>query len=78
MFEVSHESTASGWRPMKDAPRTKPLLLRSRWNGRPVALVGIYVAAHGVWCTQPFFGQGEQQIFADGWTDLPELEGAFQ
>jgi hypothetical protein len=71
-------SAPSAWQPMKDAPRNKPVLLRSKWNSYPLAIVGIYVAVHGTFCTQNIFGQGEHQIFADGWADIPELEGSLQ
>ena len=69
------EPIASSWNPMSDAPRVRPVLLRSKWNGRPVAIVGTYRPEHGAFCAQPIFGQGEHQIFADGWAELPELEG---
>jgi hypothetical protein len=70
--------TGEVWQPMLTAPHDRPILLRSRWAGRPVAMVGVYMPVHGAWCTQPFFGQGEQIIHAGGgWTDIPELDGSF-
>jgi hypothetical protein len=72
------EQAPSPWQPMKDAPRRGPILLRSRWSGHPIAMVGVYVPVHGAFCTQPFFGQGEQIIHADGWCAIPELEGLFR
>jgi hypothetical protein len=70
-------SEASSWQPMSTARRDhRPILIRSRWAGRQVALVGVFMPVHGAFCTQPFFGQAEQIINADGWTELPPLEGA--
>jgi hypothetical protein len=73
---LAEQQAPSPWQPMATAPRSKPVLLRSRWNGRPVAIVGTYVQVHGTFCAQPIFGQGDHQIFADGWAELPKLEGA--
>jgi hypothetical protein len=63
----------SPWQPMSTAPRSifRPVLLRSKWAGRPVALVGVWMPVHGAFCTQPFFGQGEQIINADAWCEIP-------
>jgi hypothetical protein len=72
---------APAWWPMATAPKrrkVRPVLLRSHWNGHPAALVGIYRPAHGAWCTQDVFGQGEQIIHADAWAELPELGGSPQ
>ena len=70
----------SPWRPMSTAPQSprRPILLRSKWAGRTVAMIGVYMPAHGAFCTQPMFGQGEEIInAADGWAELPDLgEGA--
>lgn len=77
MPEPLFQSAQPAWRPMKEAPRNRSILLRAQWNGYPVALVGRYVSEHGTWCTLPIFGQAEAQIFAAGWTDIPELEGVF-
>jgi hypothetical protein len=74
--DASPETTLTKWQPMSSAPRARPVLLRSKWNGHPVAIVGAFVPVHGTFCAQPIFGQGEHQIFADAWSDLPPLEGA--
>jgi hypothetical protein len=71
-FEYA-ESAAPPWQSMSSAPRNRPILLRSKWAGRPVAIVGIYVSAHGCHCTLPMYGHDEHQIFADGWAELPDL-----
>jgi hypothetical protein len=75
--EPADDFDASPWKPMSSAPRVGPLLLRSRWAGGPVAIVGVYMPVHGAWCTQPIFGQGEQIINAEGWAELPNLAGAW-
>ena len=73
LAEPMGEAEASPWRPMREAPKNRPILLRAKWAGRPVAIVGEYVAVHGAWCAQPVFGQGDHQIFSDGWAELPPL-----
>jgi hypothetical protein len=74
------EAAPSPWQPMSTAPQSprRPILLRSKWAGRRVAIVGVYVREHGAFCSQPLFGQGSEEIIhADGWCDLPDLgEGA--
>jgi hypothetical protein len=69
------DADPSPWQPMATAPQSilHPVLLRSKWAGRPVALVGVWMRAHGAFCTQPIFGQGEQIIYADGWCEIPDL-----
>jgi hypothetical protein len=66
----------SPWQPMSTAPQSalRPILLRSKWASRPVAIVGVYMREHGAFCTQPMFGQSENIIYADGWAELPDLE----
>jgi hypothetical protein len=39
-------------------------------------IVGVYLPVHGTFCAQPIFGQGDHQIFADGWAELPPFDGA--
>jgi hypothetical protein len=58
---------------MSEAPKDRPILLRSNWAGRPVAIVGRWMDVHGCHCTLPIYGHGDHQIFATGWHDLPEL-----
>jgi hypothetical protein len=69
------ELAPSPWQPMSTAPQSalRPILLRSKWAGRHVAIVGVYMREHGAFCTQPFYGQGEQIIYATGWCELPDL-----
>jgi hypothetical protein len=74
---MTEAAAAPQWKTMADAPRGRPVLIRSQWNGQRVAIVGEYRHVHGAFCTQPIFGQGEQIINAEGWTDLPSLDGGF-
>jgi hypothetical protein len=71
------EAAASPWRPLSSAPHDRPVLLRSRWAGRPVAIVGRFAAEHGSFVTQAIFGEGVQVIHAEKWAELPELTGAW-
>ena len=68
----------SPWQPMSTAPQSilRPILLRAKWAGRPVAIVGVYMREHGAFCTQPIFGWGEQIVNATGWCDLPDFGDA--
>jgi hypothetical protein len=68
--------TPSPWQPISTAPQSAlhPILLRTKWAGRPVAIVGVYMREHGAFCTMPIYGQGEQIIYADGWCELPKLD----
>lgn len=65
------------WKPMKDAPKDRPIILRAMWAGEPIAWVGRWVSMHGTFCTLPAFGHDRHEIFATGWADLPPLNGAF-
>jgi hypothetical protein len=77
LAEPISEAAPSAWRPMSEAPKGRPVLLRSRWAGRPVAIVGRFASEHGSFVTQAIFGEGVQIIHAEKWADLPELEGAW-
>jgi hypothetical protein len=74
---VDDPKSLIAWQSMASAPRNRPVLIRSRWGGERIALVGSYRHEHGGFCTQPFFGQGEQMINAEGWTEIPDLDGGF-
>jgi hypothetical protein len=69
---------SSPWQPTSTAPQSilRPILLRAKWAGRPVAIVGVYMREHGAFCTQPIFGWGEQIVNATGWCDLPDFGDA--
>jgi hypothetical protein len=67
---------AAVWQPMATAPKTRPILLRSKWAGETVAIVGEWLEVHGTFCTLAMFGHDHHQIWASGWTDLPSLGGA--
>ena len=45
--------TPSPWQPMSTAPQSilRPILLRAKWAGRPVAIVGVYMREHGAFRT---------------------------
>jgi len=73
LAEPMPEAEASPWQPLSTAPRTRPILLRSKWAGRPIAIVGEWVEVHGCFCSPALFGHDHQQIFANSWAELPPL-----
>jgi hypothetical protein len=73
LAEPPSEAAASAWRPMSEAPRSHPILLRAQWAGRPIAIVGEWVEVHGCFCAPALFGHDHQQIFANNWAELPPL-----
>ena len=70
------EAAPSAWLPMSSAPKDRPVLLRSTWGGELVAVVGRWAGVHGCHCTLPMYGHDRHQVFATGWCELPDLNGA--
>lgn len=71
-----HGATMKNWQSMSTAPRSgRPILLRTRWDSRPVAIVARYMPEHGAFTTIPLFGQGDHIIHAtEGWNEIPDFD----
>jgi hypothetical protein len=81
---MSHRADAAAeaekpaeWLPMSSAPTTRPILLRTTWARRPLAVVGEWLPVHGAYCSQGVFGHDPQVIhMPTGWCEIPDLGGA--
>jgi len=71
---LSANSPTAVWQPMSSCPRVGLVLLKTPAQGRHWPIVGEYSHIHGAFCSIPFMGQNEQQLFPVAWTEIPAFD----